>query len=149
MSATASFPRSLVLAGSILLGVLLALAVHMLGLAIGLDLSGLWTGGADLVPVGAALAWWLIASVSFVAGYATATMLDKAAAGHIPSRLWQVLIGIGVLLLAGAGQSATSSQVMPTAAMVGAGLTALVLGGVMAFCGATFALRQARATSTR
>ena len=45
-------------------GVLLALAVHMLGARYGLDLGGLWrTDTHEFMPAGAAIAWWLIATV--------------------------------------------------------------------------------------
>jgi hypothetical protein len=55
----------------------------------------------------------------------------------------QFLIAIGVLLLAGAGQAASGPSSGPTVAGVLAGLGALGLGAVMAFCGAHFALRKA------
>ena len=42
MAETTYFPRRLILAGAIVSGVLLALAVHMLGARYGLDLGGLW-----------------------------------------------------------------------------------------------------------
>ena len=45
-------------------GVLLALAVHMLGARYGLDLGGLWRSDThEFMPAGAAIAWWLIATV--------------------------------------------------------------------------------------
>jgi hypothetical protein len=55
----------------------------------------------------------------------------------------QFLIAVGVLLLAGAGQAAAAPSGIPTFAGVLAGIAALVLGAVMAFCGAHFALRKA------
>jgi hypothetical protein len=55
----------------------------------------------------------------------------------------QFLIAIGVLFLAGAGQAASAPNAIPTASGVLASLAALGLGGVMAFCGAHFALRKA------
>ena len=42
MAEATHFPRHLVLAGAILSGALLALAVHMLGARYGLDLGGLF-----------------------------------------------------------------------------------------------------------
>ncbi|MBC7580966.1 MAG: hypothetical protein H7312_26935, partial [Tardiphaga sp.] len=45
--------------------------------------------------------------------------------------------------LAGAGQAASAPSPIPTASGVVASLAALGLGGVMAFCGAHFALRKA------
>jgi len=124
--------------------VLLALAVHMLGARFGLDLGGLWRSDArEFLPVGAAIAWWLIATVGFTGGYFTATLMDSAAAGQIPQRMRQFLIAVGVLVLAGAGQAASGPSAIPTVAGMLAGLAALGLGALMAFCGAHFALREA------
>jgi hypothetical protein len=69
--------------------------------------------------------------------------MDSAASGRIPHRMRQFLIAIGVLVLAGAGQAASAPNAIPTASGVLAGLAALCLGGIMAFCGAHFALRRA------
>ncbi len=144
MAETSSFPRRLILAGAMLSGLLLALAVHMLGQSLGLDLGGLWRSDAqEFMPAGAAIAWWLIAAMGFVGGHVTATLLRSAAAGTMPPRLRQFLIAIGVLILAGAGQAASAPSPLPTVAGVVAGLAALLLGGLMAFCGAHFALRKA------
>jgi hypothetical protein len=125
-------------------GVLLALAVHMLGARYGLDLGGLWRSDTtDFMPAGAAIAWWLIATVGFSGGYFTATLMDSAVSGEIPMRMRQFLIAVGVLVLAGAGQAAAAPSPIPTLAGVLTGLAALGLGAVMAFCGAHFALRKA------
>ena len=144
MSETTPFPSRLILAAAGVSGVLLALAVHMLGARFGLDLGGLWRSDArELMPAGSALAWWLIATVGFSGGYFTATLMDSAAAGQIPQRMRQFLIAIGFLVLAGAAQTASGPSSIPTAAGMLAGLAALALGAVMAFCGAHFALRKA------
>jgi hypothetical protein len=144
MPETTPFPSRLILAAAAITGVLLALAVHMLGARLGLDLGGLWRSDATVfMPAGAALAWWLIATVGFCGGYFTATLMHSAAAGQIPMRMRQFLIAVGVLLLAGAGQAASGPSSIPTAAGFLAALAALGLGAVMAFCGAHFALRRA------
>ncbi len=144
MAETTYFPRRLILVGAMMSGVLLALAVHMLGQRFGLDLGGLWrTDQHDFMPVGAAVAWWLIASVAFVGGYITANLLHSAVSGRIPQRMRQFLIAVGVLVLAGAGQAASGPSPIPTVAGLLAGIAALGLGGLMAFCGAHFALRKA------
>ena len=143
MTETTSFQRRLILPAAMMAGVLLALAVHMLGARYGLDLGGLWRSDrVDFIPAGAAIAWWLIASVGFCGGYFTATLMEGAGAGQIPPRLRQLLVGIGVLILAGAGQVASAPSAAPTISGVLAGLAALGLGAVMAFCGAHFALRR-------
>jgi hypothetical protein len=144
MPETTPFPGRLILAAAAISGVLLALAVHMLGARFGLDLGGLWRSDANnFMPAGAALAWWLIATVGFCGGYFTASLMHSAASGQIPLRMRQFLIAVGVLLLAGAGQAASGPSSGPTVAGVLAGLAALGLGAGMAFCGAHFALRKA------
>jgi hypothetical protein len=142
MSEATPFPRHLVLAAAIVTGVLLALAVHMLGARYGLDLGGLWRSSGAFMPAGAAIAWWLIATVGFSGGYFTATLMHGAVSGQIPQRMRQLMIGIGVLVLAGAGQAASGPSAVPTLSGVLAGLAALCLGAAMAFCGAHFALRR-------
>lgn len=144
MAEATHFPRHLVLAGAILSGVLLALAVHMLGARYGLDLGGLFrleTRG--FMPAGAAIAWWLTATAGFSAGYVTAALMHSAVSGQIPHRMRQFLVVVGVLVLAGAGQAASAPSRIPTISGVLAGIAALCLGAAMAFCGALFALRRA------
>ena len=144
MPETTHFPRYLILGGAMISGVLLALAVHMLGAWFGLDLSGLWRSDTrEFMPAGAAIAWWLIATVGFCGGYFTATLMDSAVSGQIPQRMRQFLIAVGVLVLAGAGQAASGPSPVPTISSVLAGVAALCLGAVMAFCGALFAMRKA------
>ena len=144
MPETTPFPSRLILAAAAISGVLLALAVHMLGARFGLDLGGLWRSDtSNFMPAAAALAWWLIATVGFSGGYFTATLMDSAVSGQIPQRMRQFLIGIGVLVLAGAGQAASAPSPLPTVSGVLAGFAALMLGALVAFCGANFALRKA------
>ncbi|MGY4311421.1 MULTISPECIES: hypothetical protein [Bradyrhizobium] len=143
MPETTYFPRYLILGGAMISGVLLALAVHMLGARYGLDLGGLWRSDShEFMPAGAAIAWWLIASVGFSGGYFTANLMHSAVAGQIPQRMRQFLIVVGVLMLAGAGQAAAAPSTVSTVSAVLAGLAALCLGAVMAFCGAYFAQRK-------
>ena len=144
MADTTFFPRRLILGGASISGVLLALAVHMLVARYGLDLGGLWRSDThSFMPAGAAIAWWLIATVAFSGGYFTASLMHSAVSGQIPERMRNFLIAVVVLLLAGAGQAAAAPSGLPTIAGVLAGIAALVLGAVMAFCGAHFALRKA------
>jgi hypothetical protein len=144
MTETTFFPRHLILGGAMMSGVLLALAVHMLGASYGLDLGGLWRSDThELMPTGAAIAWWLIATAGFSGGYFTASLMHSAVSGQIPQRMRQFLIAVGVLLLAGAGHAASAPSSVPTVSGVLAGLAALTLGALMAFCGAHFALRRA------
>jgi hypothetical protein len=144
MAAQEIYPRNLVIAGAMGCGVLLAVAVHMLGQRFGLDLSGLWRGDeVRIVPFGAAVAWWLIATVGFGGGYMAATLMYGAASGQMSRAMWQFLAGVLVLLLAGAGLGASAPTTGPIMARVLAGVIALLLGAGMAFCGAHFATRRA------
>src|ERR1700721_2931065 len=119
MAETTYFPRRLILAGAMISGVLLALAVHMLGAGYGLDLGGLWRSDiSDFMPAGAAIAWWLIATVGFCGGYFTATLMDSAVSGQIPQRMRQFLIAVGVLVLAGAPPGAPAARAVPTLSVV-------------------------------
>lgn len=143
MADTTFFPRRLILAGAMVSGVLLALAVHMLVARYGLNLAGLWRSDSrDFMPVGAAIAWWLIATVAFSGGYFTAGLMHSAVSGQIPQRMRQFLVAVGVLLLAGAGQAAAAPSSGSTISGMIAGFAALCLGALMAFCGAYFALRK-------
>ncbi|WP_426441783.1 hypothetical protein [Bradyrhizobium genosp. P] len=143
MPETIHFPRYLILGGAMISGVLLALAVHMLGARYGLDLGGLWRSDThEFMPAGAAIAWWLIATVGFSGGYFTANLMHSAVSGQIPQRMRYFLVVVGVLMLAGAGQAAAAPSAISTVSAVLAGLAALCLGAAMAFCGAYFALRK-------
>jgi hypothetical protein len=147
MSETIHFPRHLILAGAMAAGVLLALAVHMLGARYGLDLGGLWqtqgpADGGAFMPAGSAIAWWLIATVGFSSGYFIANIMHSAVSGEIPQRMRNFLVVVGVLMLAGVGQAISGPSPVPSAGGVLAGLAALCLGALMAFCGANFALRK-------
>lgn len=143
MSDTTYFPRRLILAGAMASGVLIALSVHMLGARYGLDLGGLWRKDTGVfMPAGSALAWWLIAGAGFSSGYFIATLMASAVSGQIPQRMQHFLIAVGVLMLAGIGQALSAPSPVPSVSGVLAGLAALGLGALMAFCGANFALRK-------
>lgn len=137
------YPRNIIIAAAMGCGVLLALAIHMLGQRFGLDLSGLWRGDqVKIVPLGAAVAWWLLATVGFGGGYIAATLMVGAASGQMSRAMWQFIAAVLVLLLAGAGLSASGPSTGPVMAKVLAGVLALFLGAGMAFCGAHFATRR-------
>src|ERR1700730_4677073 len=104
MPETAFFPRRLILARALISGVLVALAVHLRAVRYGLDLGRLWRSDTrEFMPAGAAIAWWLIATVGFCGGYFTANLMDSAVSGQIPQRMRQLLIVVRVLILAGGG----------------------------------------------
>src|SRR5260370_9782450 len=84
MADTTYFPRRLILAGALISGMLLALAVHMLGAGYGLDLGGLWRSDTrEFMPTGAAIAWWLLTTAGFSGVYFTATLMHGAVSGQI------------------------------------------------------------------
>src|SRR5260221_9726476 len=115
MPETTFFPRRLILAGAMISGVLLALAVHMLGARYGLDLGGLWRSDTrEFMPAGAAIAWWLIATVGFSGGYFTATLMDSAVAGANPPPVRPFPIAGGGVVLAGGGPAAPPPRPLPT-----------------------------------
>jgi hypothetical protein len=139
-----SFSPRLILSGAVIAGILLALAVHMFAQRFGLDLGGLWrTDSATAMSASSAIAWWLIASVAFVGGFTTATLMHSAAEGQMSRPMRQLLIAVLVLVLASAGQAASAPGAAPSLAGFASGVAALVLGGAMAFCGAYFAFRRA------
>ena len=150
MAETTYFPRRLILAGAMISGVLLALAVHMLGARFGLDLGGLWRSDArEFMPAGAAIAWWLIATVGFCGGYFTANLMHSAVSGAnsaadaaVPDRGRRSRAG-------GAGRWPPAPSAIPTISGVLAGIAALFLGAAMAFCGAHFPLPQNRERKNR
>lgn len=146
MVAAPEFPPRLILTGAMVLGLLLALSVHILGVRIGLDLGGLWAPDSrGLMPASAAAGWWLVAGAGLVSGFVTASIMSRAASGRIPLRVRQALIATAVVIFAAAGGAASGAgggSPLPTASGVIAGLTALGLGALMAFFGATFALRR-------
>jgi len=138
----AYYPRRLILAAALMGGLLLALAVHMILQRLGVDMGGLWQAGGAGPRATSALAWWLIAGAGFGGGYVTANLMASAASGQISRPMRQFLIAVAVLLLAAAGQAASAPSKIPTLAGVLTGLAAILLGTLMAFCGAHFALRK-------
>lgn len=139
----AYFSRHIVLAGSVLFGVLLALGIHIIIQRFNLNLGDLWRSNVpELIPARAALAWWLIGTVAFLAGFISASLMNSTVSGRISLRLRQFLIAVGVIMLAAAGQAAAAPSPIPSLSGALAGLAALGLGAVMSLCGAQFALRR-------
>ncbi|CAN5207430.1 hypothetical protein BH10PSE10_BH10PSE10_09810 [soil metagenome] len=143
MAKPAYFSRHIILFGSMLFGVLLALCIHVIIQRFDLNLGDLWKSDVpELIPARAAVAWWLIAAVAFLAGFIAASLMHSAVSGQIPLRMRQFLIAVGVIMLMAAGQAASEPSKIPTLAGVLAAVIALCLGAVMSFCGAQFALRR-------
>jgi hypothetical protein len=127
--------RRLVITCAIVCGVLLALAVQMLGQALDLDLTALWLGDPANISISVGAAWWMMAAAGFAGGYATTILAARAAAGRIPQMVWWILAGAFVLILAAAGQFASAPSTSAGSASVLAALAALTLGAAMAICG--------------
>jgi hypothetical protein len=143
MPGTPYFSPRLILGAAAMFGMLLALGIHILGQRFGLDLGDLWNASSNgIIPVTAAIAWWLIASVAFISGYITASLLFSAVSGRLPRRLQHALIAGGFLLLIAAGQAASGPSAVPTLHGLYNGIIALLLGAAMAFAGAHFALAR-------
>ena len=143
MPGTPYFSPRLILGAAAMFGMLLALGIHILGQRFGLDLGDLWSASSNgVIPVTAAIAWWLIAAVAFVSGYVTASLLFSAVSGRLPRRLQHALIAGGLLLLIAAGQAASGPSAVPTLHGLYNGIIALLLGAAMAFAGAHFALAR-------
>jgi hypothetical protein len=134
--------RGIILAGAAFSGLLFALAVHMIVQAFGLSVAALWSGDNPVVPLGAAFAWWMTAAGAFGGGFIVANVLSGAASGKLPTWLWFIAVGIGVLALAAAGRAASApSSTAGGSALLG-GVAASVLGAWMAYCGSYLAMRR-------
>lgn len=138
--------RRLQYAAAIACGVLAALAVHILLTVFGL---GLGTVLRDLLPSStqqlvSSLAWWAIGLAGFVAGWATGVYLIAAAREreflHLLARRFLIALVLAVCTAAGllskSGSAGGGADVL-------AGLAALGLGLLSAFCGARLAYLNA------
>jgi hypothetical protein len=134
--------RRLQYAAAIACGVFAALAVHIILTVLGL---GLGTVLRDLLPSSAqqlisSLAWWAIGAAGFVAGWATGVYLIAAAREreflHLLAR--RFLIALVLAVCTAAGLLSKSGSVGGGADVL-AGLAALGLGLLSAFCGARLA----------
>jgi hypothetical protein len=140
-----NLPRTLLFTAAMTGGVLVALAVHIITSRLGMGLGSPWR---ELFPtpgdqLRSALAWWLIAAAAGVASFIAAMLLTDP-----PARTrWRTIVEWGVggaflFLLVGSQHYGTGEVGIPTKIKLLAGLTALTLGAVMAFCGTFFALRR-------
>jgi F0F1-type ATP synthase membrane subunit c/vacuolar-type H+-ATPase subunit K len=138
--------RRLHYAAAIACGVFAALVVHimltMLGIGLDAVLRDAPTGSKQQFV--SAMAWWAIAGAGFVGGWAAAAYLIAAArARELIYRLAQYfLIGL-VFVAATAGGILSKTGNLGGTSDVIAGLTALAVGLVCAFCGARMAYLNA------
>ena len=138
--------RRLHYAAAIACGVFAALVVHiaLIVFGVGLD-SVLRDAAAGIMPQFiSALAWWAIAAAGFVGGWGTGAYLIAAAREReYVYRLAQRFLIAVVFAVATAGGVMSKSGNLGGTVDVIAGLTALGLGLICAFCGARLAYLNA------
>lgn len=138
--------RHLHYATAIACGVFAALAVHILLTVFGLGLDQVLrdAAGASARQFVSAIAWWAIAGAGFVGGWGTGVYLIAAARERaFVYRLAQrFLIALVFAVATIGGVMSKSGNVGGTVDVI-AGLTALGLGLICAFCGARLAYLNA------
>jgi hypothetical protein len=136
--------RRLHYAAAIACGVFAALAVHIALTVFGVGLDAVLRGGASRQQLISALAWWAIGGAGFVGGWATGAYLIAAAREReFVFRLAQRFLIALVFAVATAGGIMSKSDNLGGTVDVIAGLTALGLGVICAFCGARLAYLNA------
>jgi len=138
--------RRLHYAAAIACGVFAALVVHitLTVLGIGLDAVLREAAAGTTQQFVSALAWWAIGAAGFVGGWATGAYLIAAAREReFVYRLAQRFLIAVVFAVATAGGIMSKSGNLGGTVDVIAGLTALGLGLVCAFCGARLAYLNA------
>lgn len=138
--------RRLNYAAALACGVFAALVVHIALTVFGVGLGSVLRDGAASIQLQliSALAWWGIAAAGFIGGWGTGAYLIAAARErdfvyHLARRF---LIAL-VFVVATAGGIMSKSDKFGGTIDVVAGLTALALGLICAFCGARFAYLNA------
>jgi hypothetical protein len=138
--------RRLHYASAIGCGVFAALVVHIVLSVVGVRLDAIWRDAvAGTTPqLISALAWWAIAAAGFAGGWCTAAYLIAAAREReFLFRLAQRFLVAVVFAAATAGGVLSKSGDTGGTATVVAGLTALGLGLICAYCGARLAYLNA------
>lgn len=138
--------RRLHYAAAIACGVFAALVVHIVLTVFGLGLDAVLRDAAagHAQQLVSALAWWAIAAAGFVGGWGTGAYLIAAAREReFLYRLAQRFLIALVFVAATAGGVMSKTGSLGGTVDVVAGLTALGLGLVCAFCGARLAYLNA------
>jgi hypothetical protein len=138
--------RRLHYAAAIGCGVFAALVVHILltVFGVGLDTVLREVNAGNVRQMASAMAWWAIAGAGFIGGWGTGAYLIAAARGRdFISRLAQRFLIAAVFAMATAGGVMSKSGNLGGTIDVIAGLTALGLGVICAFCGARLAYLNA------
>lgn len=127
-------------------GVFAALSVHIALTVLGAGLDAVLRDAVagHRQQVASALAWWAIAGAGFIGGWATGAYLIAAARERaFVFRLAQRFLVAVVFAVATAGGIMSKSGNLGGTIDVVAGLTALALGLVCAYCGARLAYLNA------
>jgi hypothetical protein len=138
--------RRLHYAGAVACGVFAALAVHILLTVLGLGLDQVLRGAVagPKQQLVSALAWWAIAAAGLAGGWATGAYLIAAAREReLIYRLAQRFLILLVFAVATVGGIMSRSGNLGGTIDVVAGLSALALGFICAFCGARLAYLNA------
>jgi hypothetical protein len=138
--------RRLHYAAAIACGVFAALVVHITLTVFGFSLNAVLqdAGASARMQFVSALAWWGIGAAAFVCGWAAAAYLIAAARERtVVYRVAQRALIAVVFGLATTGGVMSKSGGLGDAGDVAAGLTALALGLLCAYCGARLAYLNA------
>lgn len=138
--------RRLHYAAAIACGVFAALAVHIALTVFGVGLDAVLRDAtaSSRQQLISALAWWAIGAAGFVGGWATGVYLIAAARGRdFVFQLAQWLLIAVVFAVATAGGVMSKSGNLGGMLDVVAGLTALALSLICAYCGARLAYLDA------
>jgi len=137
--------RRLNYAAAVACGVFAALAMHIVLTVFGVGLNAVFhAASSPRNQLISALAWWAIAGTGFVSGWGTGAYLIAAARER--DFVYRLAGGFLVALVFAV---ATAGGIMSESGSVGgtpdviAGLTALGLGAILAFCGARLAYLNA------
>jgi hypothetical protein len=138
--------RRLHYAAAIACGVFAALVVHIVFSVFGVGLDAVLRDAAagNKQQFISALAWWAIGGAGFVGGWATGAYLIAAARERdFVYRLARGFLIAVVFVAATAGGIVSKSETVGGTVDVIAGLTALGIGTICAFCGARLAYLNA------
>lgn len=138
--------RTLIFGAAISGGVLLAIVVQVVLAQLGLDITAIWQAAkvTRAAHLGAAMAWWLIAAVAFIAGFAIAVFVRYLVANppRISDRFGWAGGLVAIACLTVIGGRATASHEFSAAASVITGMAVLLAGGALSLLGAFFAVRR-------
>jgi hypothetical protein len=138
--------RRLHYAAAIACGVFAALVVHIVFSVFGVGLDAVLRDAAagHRQQLASALAWWAIGAAGFVGGWGTGAYLIAAARERdFVYRLARGFLIAVVFVAATAGGIVSKSESVGGTVDVVAGLTALGIGMICAFCGARLAYLNA------